>query len=450
MKNLIKFLSLLTIAVFMLASCEGPMGPAGEDGIDGIDGEDGIDGKDGKDVLPLCLKCHSAANMIAKEAQFELSDKGERGARSGKYCARCHTTEGFHEIVKMGTFFVSNVMLNGTKHGCTTCHKHSTFEFSGDTVSQVLRTIAPVYTNFDNMDTVSNSYKATIASDYGPINNLCGTCHQYRGSRSGMVYTDTLLKKTNVKFSDYPFWPIANVSSNENNVVKFKVGANIDIHEGANQADYLISKSGYEYTGKTYTKTTSHSGFTCTQCHFNKYDAGKGGHTMIVNRLDPKCAVCHTGATSIDNKRTATLASINEKLAQLGDLLAARKVFKKSSSTSSSAINGFTYSAVPSHDFYGTLLPTTLSTEKFALGISNKTSVSTTNGLLQYYAEVTWKTDADYATRIGRPWKYGELGAAWNFIYVYTTASSANRAVHNPTYAMQLLQTSIDWLTANP
>ena len=54
-----------------------------------------------------------------------------------------------------------------------------------------------------------------------------------------------------LKFSDYPLWPIRNVSGNENNDVKYTTGTNIDIHEGANQADYLIGKSGYEYTGKT-------------------------------------------------------------------------------------------------------------------------------------------------------------------------------------------------------
>ena len=425
----------------MLTSCEGPMGLQGEAGKDGKDGIDGIDGVDGQDANSSCIICHNTANMLAKETQFEMSDKGERGARSGKYCARCHTTEGFQEIVKMGTFFVSNEMLNGTKHGCQTCHKHSSFEFAGtDTVSLILRTTTPVYTNYLNMDTVANSYTKKTATDYGDINNLCGQCHQYRGSRSGMVYTDTLLKKTNVKFSDYPFWPLTN--GNENVTVKFKAGSNIDIHEGANQADYLLGKNGYEYTGVTYTRTWTHSNYSCTDCHFNKYDATAktGGHTMVVNRTDPKCLVCHS-SSSITDKRALTLTAINAKLTELGDLLVARKVFKKS---------GSNYSVQPSHDFYGTLLPNTLSTEKYALNASRKTSVSTTNGLLQYYVDVTWATDADFANRPGRPWKYGELGAAWNFVYVNTTASSGNRAVHNPTYALQLLNASIAWLNANP
>jgi len=54
--------------------------------------------------------------------------------------------------------------------------------------------------------------------------------------------------------------------------------------------------------------------------------------------------------------------------------------------------------------------------------------------------------DADYANRIGREWKYGELGAAYNYAYINCELS---KGVHNPTYALQLLQNSIDWLNAN-
>jgi hypothetical protein len=40
MKNLFKFLSLLTVSGLILASCEGPQGLTGADGQDGIDGVD--------------------------------------------------------------------------------------------------------------------------------------------------------------------------------------------------------------------------------------------------------------------------------------------------------------------------------------------------------------------------------------------------------------------------
>ena len=131
-------------------------------------------------------------------------------------------------------------------------------------------------------------------------------------------------------------------------------------------------------------------------------------------------------------------------------LLAKQLLFKKNTTTGS-------YSAVPSHDFYNTLLPTTVSTPKYALTLASANTISTTTGLLVYNSLVTWANDpastgtaVGYGDRIGREWKYGELGAAYNHTYVNTVADAANKAVHNPTYAMELLQTSIDWLKANP
>jgi hypothetical protein len=436
MKNIIRLLSLFTFAAFVLTSCEGPMGPAG------------------KDANESCVMCHNAAKMDAIQAQYDLSDKGTRSARTGKYCARCHTTEGFKEITTMKTFIVSNEMLNGTKITCEACHKHSNFDFanSPDTVSEILRTLTPVYTNFNNFNYTSFAYANTNASDYPGLNNLCSTCHQYRGITSPL-YSDptpppagtipTAPVSVNVKYTDLPYFPIANVSSNElTTTVKYRAGTGFGIHEGANQGDYLQGKNGYEYTGKTYTKTWKHSAASCTDCHFNAYDATSktGGHTMKVNISDPTCVACH----DLTAKRATTLAGIQAKLTELGDLLAARKVFKKT--TSGTTVS---YSAQFSHDFYGNLLPTTTSTTKYALTLTTANIPSLTTGLLTYNKNVAWATDADFANRIGREWKYGELGAAWNFTYVNTAADAANIAVHNPTYALQLLQTSIDWLKAN-
>jgi hypothetical protein len=439
MKNLIKLLSLSVVAGFILVSCEGPMGPAGENG------------KDGMDANGSCLKCHNTETMNAIEAQYETSDKGERGARAGKYCARCHSTEGFKEVIKMGTFNTSNDMQNGTKLNCEACHKHLTFDFTGDTVSQVLRTVAPVYTAWNNFNMTTFAYARTNASEYKGINNLCANCHQVRGTRYA-VYSDATVVPavTNVKYTEVPYFPIVNTGNNEQTTLKIRAGTNFDIHEGANNPDFLIGKNGYEYSGKTYTKKTTHSTYECTDCHFNTYDAATetGGHTMRVNLSDPKCVTCH----NIASKRIITLAAVNSKLTELGDLLVTRKIFKKT--TNSSGV--VSYSTVPSHDFYGTLLPTTVSATKFALTLPTGNTTSPTTALVVYNNNVTWANDpastatvTGYGDRIGREWKYGELGAAWNHKYV-SGLNAANRGVHNPTFAVELLQTSIDWLKANP
>jgi hypothetical protein len=450
-RNAIQLLFFALVMMFAATSCvkEGPMGLTG---ASGTNGSNGTNGTNGKDANSTCLACHAEANMTSLEAQYEMSDKGERGARSGKYCARCHSTEGFQEITKMGTFNVSNEMLNGTKIGCAACHKHSGFDFGTDPTSKILRTTSPVYQNFENYNMTTNAYEKGKAYDYGTVNNLCANCHQMRGN-TAVTYTDpnnpTTPSTTAVKYTALPYFPIANTGSiTESWLVKYRTGTNFSIHDGANQANYLIGRAGYEYTGKTYTRKTAHSAENCTTCHFNTYDAATktGGHTMKVNHKDPKCTSCHDLAVKIP----ATLATINGKLIELGDLLAARKVFKKTASTSSSALNGFSYAAQPSHDFFGTLLPTTASAPKtYAMTLTGANLPSPTTGLLVYNNVVTWATDTDFANRIGREWKYGELGAAFNFAYVNTVVNIANKGIHNPIYALELLQTSIDYLKAN-
>ncbi len=74
-------------------------------------------------------------------------------------------------------------------------------------------------------------------------------------------------------------------------------------------------------------------------------------------------------------------------------------------------------------------------------------TVSPTTGLVIYGNMLKYDKDANYQYRIGRAWKYGELGAAYNYAYIN---SELSLGAHNPTYALQLLQNSIDWLNANP
>ncbi len=443
-RNAIQLLFFVLVMMFAATSCvkEGPMG------LTGATGTNGTNGTNGTDANSACLTCHSTAAMTLKETQYDMSDKGTRTARSGKYCARCHSTEGFQEITTMGTFTVTNEMLNGTKVGCAACHKHSGFDFGTDPASKILRTTSPVFGNYDNYNMTTNAYESAKAYDYGTVNNLCANCHQIRGNTVA-TYTDPNNPKTpvttGVKYTALPYFPIANAGSiTENWLVSYRAGTNISIHEGANQADYLISRGGYEYTGKTYTRKTAHSADECVTCHFNAFDAtaNLGGHTMKVNLKDAKCVACH----DLTVKIPTTLATINAKLTELGELLSTRKVFKKT--TNSSGV--VSYSVQPSHDFFGTLLPTTASAPTtYALTLTTTNLPSATTGLLVYNNVVNWTADTDFANRIGRQWKYGELGAAFNWTYVNSVATAANKGIHNPTYAMQLLQTSIDYLNAN-
>jgi hypothetical protein len=407
MKNLIRLFSVLFAAGFIFTACEGPMGPPGKNAND------------------VCITCHTTMNMDAKQAEYHLSKHflGTSSARNTKYCARCHTSEGFQEITADGQFVVAAEIPNATRITCVTCHKHRAFDFSGDTVSMILRTTTPIALNYNNNATTT---------DFGTIDNLCVTCHQIRGATS-VNYTDAAGKVQ--KFTQLPFFPLDN--SKENTTVKYQVGQSFAVHDG-NQSNLFSGINAYEYAGKAYTRTWKHSTNTCTDCHMNEYnpDTKTGGHSLIVNK--DACTTCHNG----EDKLTPIQTAIDAKRIELAELLVARKVFKKS--TNSSGV--VSYSAEPSHDFYGVLFPTTQSATIFATALVSANTVGPTSGILVYANTVTLATDADYTNRIGREWKYGELGAAYNYGYI---TSELSLGVHNPTYAMQVLQNSIDWLKAN-
>ncbi|MEK7719132.1 MAG: multiheme c-type cytochrome, partial [Bacteroidota bacterium] len=146
-------------------------GPPGKDGTNGTNGATGAAGKYANST---CLTCHSTANMTAKDEQYKLSKHfyGTTSARNGKYCARCHTNQGFKEITSQDKFFVSNDIPNATRITCETCHSHTTFEFGTDNGPLILTTTDPIYLNYFNI---------AKTQDFGKVNNLCCTCHQIRG-----------------------------------------------------------------------------------------------------------------------------------------------------------------------------------------------------------------------------------------------------------------------------
>jgi hypothetical protein len=448
----------LFIGASILSSCEGPtgpegaMGPAGPTGangaigatgpkgvdglngvagVNGMNGKDGINGTDGKDANSSCLVCHTVANFDAKITEYQKSKHylGNTSGRNGKYCARCHTHEGFQEILSYTKYVVSNDMPNATRINCKTCHAHKGFDFSGDTASQILTTTSPVSLNYN---------KNTATVDFGKINNLCVQCHQIRGI-TATVYSDTTLTPDalNKPFDQLPYFPFS-ATKDDNANVSYLAGRSFAVHDG-NQSNLSKGINGYEYTGVTYPTTWKHADASCTDCHMNTYNAvtNVGGHTLWVN--EASCsgsgAGCHNGSDKIG----PTQAYIDGLRVQLGELLTARKVFKKT--TSGTTVS---YSALNTHDFNGKIYANDGGI--YATSSSNNT-VSATTGLVVYGNILKYAVDADNGKRINRQWKYGELGAAYNYAYI---TSELSLGAHNPPYAAKLLQASIDWLNANP
>ena len=199
------------IIFFSACTKEGPMGPAGKSGTDGLNG---------KDANASCLVCHTVANWTAKTDQYHSSKHfyGTSSARNTKYCARCHTNEGFQEITGAGKFVVSNDIPNGTRISCETCHKMGGFDYS-DTLSEILRTTTPIFLNYN---------KNLTSTDFGKINNLCCTCHQIRGATS-VNYTDSLGKVQ--PFTQLPFFPFL-ATKDDLATVKYQVGQSFSVHDG--------------------------------------------------------------------------------------------------------------------------------------------------------------------------------------------------------------------------
>ncbi len=356
MKKLIRLLTLGVFAGFLFTACEGPMGPAGADGKDGKDGMNGKDGLNGVDANSSCLNCHTTAKWAALEDQYHMSKHftGNTVARNTKWCARCHTHDGFVEVTTQAKYFPSNDIPMAVRINCKTCHAHSTFDFGDDTISKILAVNEPVALHYDN---------TAKTTDFGSINNLCATCHQIRG-----ITADSYIDSTGAvkKYNALPFFPFNKAGQDDQAQVNYQVGQGFSVHDG-NQSNLFAGINGYEYAGQTYTRTWKHSSFKCTDCHMNEYNAttNTGGPPLKVN--EEKCTACHGG-----DKFTPVTALIDAKRVELAELLVARKVFKKT--TNSSGV--VSYSAVQTHDFYGTLFPTTESTTKFATATASGNTVS--------------------------------------------------------------------------
>ena len=470
LKNYYQLLFLAFIILFAAQSCvkQGPLG---------LTGANGTNGTNGKDANTACLKCHTTAVMDQKNAEYKLSKHffGTSSARNTKYCARCHTSDGFKEITANGKFVVANDIPTAERINCSTCHTHSAFDFAGDTATYILRTTSPIALNY---------YNNSKTEDFGKIDNLCITCHQIRGATTVAIAIKSKLDNTKdsltsagalvySSFKQLPFFPFDNSAKSAADMataVDYKVGQSVSVHDG-NQSNLFKGINGFEYPGKTYTRTWQHSleaganPFTCVSCHMNEVGTGMnkkypnsdgttgkvttiGGHTLVPN--EEKCASCHKA-----DHLASTQNAIDGLLMQLANRLVAHKLFKPSLSGGTvvpfdPASETGTPAAIPAQDFYGTLLPTTPGSTLYGLTLVSANSIAagpapsaTLN--LTYVSTVTMKKDAatDAPYRKGSKWTYGELGAAYNFGFIM---SELSHGIHNPTYAQQILQNSIDYL----
>jgi len=311
MKKMQKLLTVLAVFAFLLGvfgSCtkEGPMGPQGDPGTDGVDGINGVDGVDGNST---CSTCHNEnTDLFSIQAQWAASTHGT-GAnfeRNGVDCARCHTSQGFVEMLETGA--VADPISNPATINCRTCHNiHTNY----DETDFALRTSTPV-TFIMNGET---------SADLGS-GNLCVNCHQPRAvSPMPVSGTTGTLNITSSRFGGH-------------------YGVMSVLYNGT---------GGYEIAGSETYASTNHKGYVedgCVTCHkAEAYGAQAGGHTFKMGyeyheELVPNmaaCTSCHEGEESFDiNGRqteiAALLVELETELIGLGWILADGSVVAGSSS----------------------------------------------------------------------------------------------------------------------
>ena len=459
MKNLWALTMAVITAVAILSGCnqqEQVQGPPGKDGTDGADG------KNGAAAMTSCLKCHTDSNFNVKTTQYNFSKHSTGNTRArgeaNRFCARCHTNEGFQEITWNDMPWAAAEIPQGTKVQCATCHKMTSFDFPGDTVNSILRTTDPVISLYLNQVTLKGwDTKQTVDNAQGgsKVNNLCSTCHQIRYATS-YEYTDTAAGKLVTKpFTQMAYFPMgtailpgdtATVAKGNlkkpTDSVAYLAGRSFSVHDG-NQSNLFYGRYGYDFGTPITTAKRHHAKDDCTTCHMNAWDSTThtGGHSLNMNVEDVSCQACHHLKDTLE----LTQKNTDAKRVELGEALVKRKIAKKTTNATSGAVS---YSILATHDFYGKLYsnkPADSAVTYAGLTTANKTD--TALAIIKYINMVTYAKDADLKNRIGRKWTYGELGAAYNYGYI---ASELSKGAHNDEYARKLLQASIDWLAANP
>jgi len=319
MKNLIKLFSLLTLAGFMLASCEGPIGPAGAAGANGADGADGADGQDGQDANESCTLCHkNDQDLTAKMAQWAVSTHatGGNAERNGYDCAPCHTSQGFLEVNAAGGFaqiglpLAAGTIANPNQQNCYTCHDiHSTYT---DVDWALTKTAATVGSH--SIDGVTPT---TV--DLGTA-NMCTGCHQGRA----LTMEDE---------NEVPQLVILDITDNVTEITadSYRWG----LHHGP-QYNVVVGEGLYEFgtgypAGENHLLDANFGNLTnaCVSCHMGEaYGVQAGGHTMNVGyeyhgsllpNLPASCETCHVPDGGLD--LGDVLADVQIEMAGLLDQL---------------------------------------------------------------------------------------------------------------------------------
>ena len=315
MKNLLKLLTLFTIAGFLVTACEGPMGPAG------------------KDANETCKQCHNTGGVDSVFTMYYLSKHSygetpvsEAGSTG---CAPCHTSEGFKYVVAnktpaafsiaagTTTYASQYVCSSSTGYGefsCGTCHPnlHSTYTDAD---------FMPVTTTAGVPMLLNGGTKTIDLTQDGGKSNLCVKCHQPRplarsfGDKNIIDYAALASSPTTVFFDGTN----PNATTNVNTIKPtYRTGT----HYGTAGAIYA-GKGGVEF-GTGYTNSAHTSVASCEDCHMSPITGKTGGHTFFARGNFTGCNVtgCHSAnpisASTTSSYWAGTRNQVKSLLDQIG------------------------------------------------------------------------------------------------------------------------------------
>ena len=308
MKTTFKILSMITIAGFFLASCEGPMGPAGKDGANGANGTNGANGKDANET---CKLCHNPTVVEKVATQFEFSKHSygeaafEEAGSTG--CTPCHTSDAFIYVVKnnvpatfalnttTGKYSNSYATNNANTLGeinCVTCHSSLHTTYAGTDFSPLTTTAAVPMSMWKGAKTIN------LTQD-GGMSNLCVKCHQPRPLTTSSTlstgdvvdYADLVANPNNTYYDS----SVGNAAPN-----KLVPSYRTHVHYGGVGAVFA-GVGGIEFPGTiAYSNSAHTAGASCQDCHMATVYNRTGGHTFTATGNFTSCNTtgCHSSAVT--------------------------------------------------------------------------------------------------------------------------------------------------------
>jgi hypothetical protein len=423
------------------------------------------------------------------EGSWQMENSGSVAAGEGANtsCAKCHTDEGFkawlgsasHPMYTTATSAVdqyNSAPVGGASPGCFTCHDpHTNKNMNLRTEAAVNISSGLTYTTLASSTTPTITGLAFAYTYDGGAGNLCANCHQdRRGAKDslnpaiGKDSSTATAAGTSTGNSRY---------LHQGPQADFLLGVdNAGVSQSTTDVDHLnaaVKTNGYTLAAGQGFAVSKHYSITdsCVNCHVTLNDMAKANisgdvssHGMYLTNGTKDnvgvCLTCHSTDSGISTTATTFrgLWTSGAKFTLFASIDAAEKTlltyfgnptnFYKSDITTKTTARTLVYPLVK---FAAGDAATTVYAGPVIRSNNNGSPVSLTDASGNFVAgDYSYTPGTTYVEY--KDWKLNETTnyltkaqnqAAWNF-YLYELDRS--KAIHNPTYAAELLYDAISLL----